>query len=95
VSEGLAGHEVLPPVRAGIAHGEVLTRDGDYFGPVVNLAARVVKAAEPGTVSAPADLRDSLEAAGFVCEPAGTHTLKGVEPEVELVSVSAPLSQPA
>lgn len=87
VSKGLAGHNVLPPVRAGIAHGEVLSRDGDYFGPVVNLAARVVKAAEPGSVSVPADLRDPLESAGFVCEPAGTHTLKGVEPEVALISV--------
>jgi adenylate cyclase len=41
---------VLPGVRAGVAAGEVLIRDGDCFGPVVNLAARAVKAAAPGAV---------------------------------------------
>ena len=37
-------------LRAGVAAGEVLIRDGDCFGPVVNLAARAVKAASPRTV---------------------------------------------
>jgi adenylate cyclase len=40
---------MLPPIRAGIAWGDVLSRDGDHYGPVVNLAARVVKLARPGT----------------------------------------------
>src|SRR2546429_7885402 len=43
-------HPVLPPVRAGLASGEVLLRDGDVFGPVVNLAARAVKIAGAGEV---------------------------------------------
>ena len=88
LSETFGEHAVLPPVRAGIAAGELLTRDGDYFGPVVNLAARVVKAGEPGTVSVPDIARESLEAAGFRCEAAGTHTLKGIEPAVSLVTVN-------
>lgn len=33
-----------------MAGGELLLRDGDCFGPVVNLAARAVKAAAPGAV---------------------------------------------
>ncbi len=37
-------------LRAGIAFGDVLAQDGDYFGPPVNLAARLVAAAEPGQV---------------------------------------------
>ena len=40
----------LPPVRVGLAWGPVLAREGDYYGPVVNLANRLVKAARPGTV---------------------------------------------
>src|SRR5436305_1826181 len=32
-------------VRAGIAFGDVLAQDGDYFGPPVNLAARLVAVA--------------------------------------------------
>ena len=33
------------PTRVGLAFGTVLARDGDYFGPVVNLAARLVDVA--------------------------------------------------
>jgi adenylate cyclase len=88
VADAFAAHPVLPPVRAGIAAGEVLTRDGDYFGPVVNLAARLVKAAEPGTVTVSDTARPALEAAGFRCEPTGTHALKGIEPAVALITVT-------
>jgi adenylate cyclase len=44
------GSEQLPPVRVGIDAGEVLTHYGDYYGDVVNLAARLVALAAPGTV---------------------------------------------
>ena len=40
----------LPPLRAGIAHGDVLLRHGDVFGEVVNIASRLVSLARPGTV---------------------------------------------
>ena len=40
-------HARVPPVRVGLAFGDCLSRDGDYFGPVVNLAARIVKRAGP------------------------------------------------
>jgi class 3 adenylate cyclase len=38
--------------RAGVTAGTALALDGDYFGPVVNLAARLVAIAEPGSVLA-------------------------------------------
>jgi adenylate cyclase len=74
------GHPVLPGVRAGLAHGQVLTRDGDCFGPVVNLAARVVGMAEPGTVVISADVPSH----GWAVEPLGPKTLKGFDAPVEL-----------
>lgn len=40
----------VPPVRVGLAFGTVLTQYGDYYGDVVNLAARLVAVANPGTV---------------------------------------------
>lgn len=50
LSEAYADDEMLSDVRVGIAYGPVLLRDGDCYGPVVNLANRVVKIAVPGTV---------------------------------------------
>ncbi|MCA1720225.1 MAG: adenylate/guanylate cyclase domain-containing protein, partial [Actinobacteria bacterium] len=44
--------EAALQVRAGIAYGDVLAQDGDYFGPPVNLAARLVATAAPGQVLA-------------------------------------------
>jgi adenylate cyclase len=40
----------FPAVRAGVAYGEVVTRLGDVFGPVVNIAARLTSVARPGSV---------------------------------------------
>jgi adenylate cyclase len=44
--------DVLPTVRAGLAFGPLLAREGDYFGPMVNLASRLTEVARPGTVLA-------------------------------------------
>ena len=50
----------LPALRIGVASGPVISRDGDYFGPVVNLASRLTEIAAPGEVLVPAALRDEL-----------------------------------
>ncbi|HWH33174.1 MAG TPA: adenylate/guanylate cyclase domain-containing protein, partial [Egibacteraceae bacterium] len=49
------------PMRAGLAFGECLVRQGDYFGPPVNLAARLTDRARAGTVLAQPDLAETLE----------------------------------
>ena len=48
LTERTGTDEVLPLARAGLACGTVLARDGDYYGPVVNLAHRLVELARPG-----------------------------------------------
>lgn len=48
------------PIRGGLARGEVLMREGDFFGTPVNLAARLTDLARPWTVLADDDLRDDL-----------------------------------
>ena len=47
---GADADDPFPPVRAGIAHGSVVSRLGDVFGPVVNVAARLTSVARPGAV---------------------------------------------
>ncbi len=42
--------EDRPPLRTGLAYGPVLTRLGDVYSPVVNLASRLTSIARPGTV---------------------------------------------
>jgi adenylate cyclase len=53
----------LPPLRIGLAAGPVISRDGDYFGPLVNLASRLSELAVPGEMLVPAALRDEVEPA--------------------------------
>jgi adenylate cyclase len=40
----------LPEIRVGLATGEVVSMFGDVYGPVVNLASRLVSLAQPGSV---------------------------------------------
>ncbi|HVA04600.1 MAG TPA: adenylate cyclase regulatory domain-containing protein [Acidimicrobiales bacterium] len=50
LAEAYAGDELLSDVRVALAVGPVLVQDGDFYGPVVNLASRVVNMAAPGSV---------------------------------------------
>ncbi len=77
----------VPPVRVGIACGQVVTREGDYFGPVVNLAARLVKLAPPSIVLAPATMRDDVPDGPF--EDVGAELLKGFDEPVDIVRVGS------
>ena len=47
---GADDDDSFPPVRAGLAYGDVVNRLGDVFGPVVNVASRLTSVARPGTV---------------------------------------------
>ncbi len=67
--------EVGLRVRAGLGYGEALAINGDYFGVMVNLAARLVGAARPGQVLVAQAVRDELpDWAATACDPL---TLKG------------------
>jgi class 3 adenylate cyclase len=73
-------------VRAGLAYGQVLAINGDYFGNTVNLAARLVAAAAPGQILATSAVRDELpEWPAVVQDPL---TLKGFEAPVTAYDMS-------
>ncbi len=52
--------EERPPLRVGAAYGTVLTRLGDVYSPVVNLASRLTSLAHPGTVLVDRELAQRL-----------------------------------
>ncbi|MEO7556240.1 MAG: adenylate/guanylate cyclase domain-containing protein [Acidimicrobiales bacterium] len=52
--------DVLSDVRVGIACGPVLEREGDVFGPTVNLASRIVNIAYEGSVVVSAAVQEAL-----------------------------------
>ncbi len=53
-----------PPLRVGAAYGPVLTRWGDVYAPVVNLASRLTSLARPGTVLVDQELARRLRRGG-------------------------------
>ena len=81
---------VLPALRVGLAFGDVLTREGDFYGPTVNLAARVTKLAQPHGIVASSRIVDALERGeNFHIESLGTIELRGVTEPVEVSSLSS------
>ena len=63
--------------RGGMAYGAVVMRGGDYFGRVVNLAARLTAQADPGELLVGPGVVEA--AVGGIFRPAGERRLKGFE----------------
>jgi class 3 adenylate cyclase len=78
----------LPPARGAVGYGLVVPREGDYFGPLVNLVARLVKVAEPGVVVVTAEAASALPAdGGWTRSEVASHALRGVEHPVTVYAV--------
>jgi adenylate cyclase len=73
----------LPPVRVGLATGEVVSVFGDVYGPEVNLAARLVRLAEPSTAVV-SERAHRACADHFEFEALGPHQLKGFAAPVDV-----------
>ncbi|MFP5310489.1 MAG: adenylate/guanylate cyclase domain-containing protein [Actinomycetes bacterium] len=72
------------PRRAGLAAGAVLVREGDYYGDVVNTAARLTAHARPWSVLADESLGEEL-AEGFVTKRSRKVELRGLETQRPVV----------
>jgi adenylate cyclase len=79
LSEQFRAEEVVSDVRVGLAHGPVLQYEGDLYGPVVNLAHRIVGIAYPGSVVVPEPVEQALDAEGrFTLHSIRAHTLRDI-----------------
>jgi class 3 adenylate cyclase len=75
--------------RGGLVFGEVLFRHGDYYGPVVNLAARLVDTAIPGEVLVDASVAEEAKDESLSFEPAGRRQVKGFDAPVAVWSLAS------
>lgn len=87
--ERFADHPALPPLRGGVAFGDVLSQEGDYYGATVNLASRLVKLAGAGVVLAPKTIEAGLGADGAITTvPHGSRRVKGFPETIDVVEVT-------
>ena len=78
----------FPPLRAGIACGEGLSRGGDWFGSPVNLASRITDKARPGSVVVTAEFKDQLGEDGYQwTKLPGKRKFKGISEDQVLFRV--------
>lgn len=81
----------FPRLRIGLAHGEAVSRAGDWFGSPVNRASRVTAAARPGTVLVGSGVREAVGDDGdFDWSYAGVRHLKGIQGMTKLFRVRRP-----
>lgn len=79
----------LPALHAGLDAGPVIRRDGDYFGAVVNVAARTADFARPNEVLVTAAaVQTMIDTSRVDLMPIGPIALRNVRQPVEIYQVS-------
>jgi adenylate cyclase len=86
VERGEQDDDEFPQLRAGVAAGLAVSREGDWYGPPVNLASRVTGVARPGSVLATEEVHDAA-GDGYAWSDAGARELKGLKRRVPLYRV--------
>ncbi len=79
--------DVLPPARGAVGIGAAIPREGDYFGPLVNLLARLVKVGAPGELVATAEVVAELSPEQWSVHPLEPVELRGFEGPVQAFHV--------
>jgi adenylate cyclase len=78
--ERFAADATLPELRVGLSAGSVVSAHGDFYGDIVNLAARLLTAADPSTVVADEAVHSRVvETAGAGGGTAGETAGLGIE----------------
>ncbi len=88
VCQAASADPLLPSARGAIGYGLVTPREGDYFGPLVNLVSRLVKTAAPGELVLTEEASLSLPSTGWVLRDLGRQRLRGLDRPVRVFAVS-------
>jgi adenylate cyclase len=78
---------VLPPARGVVGIGPVTPREGDYFGPLVNLVSRIVKTGGPGELVVTEPVARALDRGRWSVLELSPVTLRDVAGPVRVFSV--------
>lgn len=89
------GETDFPELRVGLHHGQAIERDGGYFGPDVNLAARVAAGARARQVLATARVAEAASDVGLSVTALGPRQFKNVQGEIEVFSLDVGLPEVA
>jgi class 3 adenylate cyclase len=87
--EHFAGDPAVTP-RGGLTYGALVNRGGDYYGPVVNLAARLAELAVPNELLVTPELAAKVHDPRLRFEPAGRRLPKGFDEPVSLLTLERP-----
>ena len=88
VCQAAAGDSLLPPARGAVGYGPVTPREGDYFGPLVNLVSRLAKAAAPGTLVVTEDAAAALPGDRWALRRLEQSALQGMDHPVRVFAVT-------
>jgi len=70
---------LLPAARGAVGLGPAIPREGDYFGPLVNLLARLVKVGAPGEIVVTEAVAEELSPEEWVLRPLEPADIRGIE----------------
>jgi adenylate cyclase len=90
VRRAAAEDDVLPPARGAVGLGPATPREGDYFGPLVNLLSRLVKVGAPGEVVVTEAVAEELPPDEWVVRPLEPASLRGIDGPVRAFVVDRP-----
>jgi adenylate cyclase len=87
--EHFVGDPAVTP-RGGLTYGALINRGGDYYGTVVNLAARLAELAVPNELLVTPELAAKVSDPRLRFEPAGRRLPKGFDEPVALLALERP-----
>jgi class 3 adenylate cyclase len=87
VIRAAAEDEVLPPARGVVGLGYATPREGDYFGPLVNLLSRMVKIGDPNDLIVTEEVAKNLTTIDWSIEALDPTELRGIEEPVRAYHV--------
>jgi adenylate cyclase len=87
VCEAAAEDPLLPPARGAVGIGPATPREGDYFGPLVNLLGHLVKVGTPGELVVTEEAAAELSPDEWSLRPLEAADLRGIEGPVPVFVV--------